>query len=90
MVIEDEAYTVKRIYRMYADGDSMGKIADLLNEDGIPAKKGGKWNRQSIHNILRNPLYLGCIEWDGIIRDGGHSPILDKESYEVVNGPIEY
>ncbi|MGI6472703.1 MAG: recombinase family protein [Candidatus Methanomethylophilaceae archaeon] len=88
-VIEDEAYTVKRIYRMYADGNSMGKIADRLNDDGIPAKKGGSWNRQSVHNILRNPLYLGYIEWDGITRKGDHSPILDRKSYEVVNGPFE-
>ncbi|HKM09394.1 MAG TPA: recombinase family protein [Candidatus Methanomethylophilaceae archaeon] len=89
-VIEDEAYTVKAIYRLYSDGCSMDNIAESLNGAKIPAKKGGKWNRQSISNILRNPIYIGFIEWDGIVRKGQHNAILDRESYEAINGPFEF
>lgn len=68
----------------------MDNIAESLNGAKIPAKKGGKWNRQSISNILRNPIYIGFIEWDGIVRKGQHNAILDRESYEAINGPFEF
>ena len=55
-VIEDEAYTVSAIYRLYNEGCSMEDIANSLNRSKIPAKKGGQWNRQSICNILHNPI----------------------------------
>ncbi|MDN5357071.1 MAG: site-specific recombinase [Candidatus Methanomethylophilaceae archaeon] len=87
-VVEDEAYTVKAIYRLYNEGSSMEAIAESLNRARIPAKKGGAWNRQSICNVLHNPIYLGYIEWDGIVREGGHMAIIDKEAYEAVNGPF--
>lgn len=88
-VIEDEAYTVSAIYRLYNEGCSMEDIANSLNRSKIPAKKGGQWNRQSICNILHNPIYLGYIEWDGIIRKGGHCAIIERESYEAINGPLD-
>ncbi|HKM13955.1 MAG TPA: recombinase family protein, partial [Candidatus Methanomethylophilaceae archaeon] len=87
-VIEDEAYTVSAIYRLYNEGSSMEDIANSLNRSNIPAKKGGQWNRQSICNILHNPIYLGYIEWDGIIRRGEHNAIVERKSYEAVNGPL--
>ncbi|MGE4577786.1 MAG: recombinase family protein, partial [Candidatus Methanomethylophilaceae archaeon] len=72
----------------YNEGSSMEAIAESLNRARIPAKKGGAWNRQSICNVLHNPIYLGYIEWDGIVREGGHMAIIDKEAYEAVNGPF--
>ena len=87
-IIESEAVVVRRIYDLYSKGLSMERIAGELNNSMIPAKRSGRWNRQSICNILHNPLYIGYIEWDGIIRKGDHEPILEKDSYEAVNGPL--
>ncbi|MCL2786751.1 MAG: recombinase family protein [Methanomassiliicoccaceae archaeon] len=82
----DEARIVRMIYRMRSEGLSTEEIAKRLNEDEIPAKKGGTWNRQSIHKILRNPLYIGKIRWDGTVRDGVHEAIIDKEEGETADG----
>jgi DNA invertase Pin-like site-specific DNA recombinase len=82
----DEARTVRMIYRMHSDGLSTEKIAKNLNEDGIPAKRGGKWNKQSIHKILRNPLYIGKMRWDGMIRDSIHEAIIDPEEFGTDGG----
>lgn len=87
-VINDEMYTVRAIYNMYCKNYSMDFIAESLNEAMIPAKKGGKWNKQSICNILHNPLYAGYVEWDGQIRQGSHCAIIDHETFEAVNGSI--
>ncbi|NLL95296.1 MAG: recombinase family protein [Thermoplasmatales archaeon] len=87
-VVNDEMYTVRAIYSLYSKGRSMGDIADCLNEAKIPAKKGGKWNKQSINNILRNPIYAGYVRWDGVIRQGDHCAIIEPETFEKINGSI--
>lgn len=87
-VVKEEMYTVRAIYNMYRKGSTMENIADYLNDAFIPAKKGGRWNKQSICNILHNPLYAGYIEWDGIIKQGDHCAIIDRETYESINGCI--
>jgi site-specific DNA recombinase len=87
-VVNDEMYTVRAIYKLYTKGASMETIADSLNDAMIPAKKGGKWNKQSICNILHNPVYAGYIEWNGIIKQGDHSAIVDAETFESINGTI--
>lgn len=84
----DEAHTVRAIYNMYVRGSSMSEIADELNRADIPAKKGGRWNKQSIGNILHNPLYVGYGRWDGKIRRGEQEPIVEMSVYEQVNGPL--
>lgn len=87
-VVTDEAHTVRAIYNMYVRGSTMDDIASFLNDAQIPAKKGGTWNKQSICNILHNPLYTGYSVWDGIVRKGEQEPIIDMRTYEAVNGPI--
>lgn len=89
LIIENEAEVVREIYSMYKKGQSMASIADDLNNRMVPAKRSGKWNKQSICKILHNPLYTGYIEWDGIVRKGDHEAILDRDSYEVINGPLK-
>ena len=88
-VITDEAHTVRAIYSMYKGGSSMDQIAKYLNDADIPAKKGGAWSRQSISNILHNPVYTGCAKWDGILNKDDHEAIISVETYEAVNGPLE-
>lgn len=89
LVVDNEATVVREIYSMYGHGMSMSLIADDLNNRMVPAKRSGRWNKQSVCNILHNPLYMGYIEWDGIIRKGDHEPILDRDSFEAVNGPLK-
>ncbi len=87
-VVKDEAHNVRAIYNMYRRGSTMDDIASFLNKAEIPAKKGGRWNKQSIGNILHNPLYVGYQDWNGILRRGDQEPIVSLESYESINGPL--
>lgn len=56
-----EAPMVKNIFIWFAYEDiGMNGIARRLNETGIPTRKGrGKWHRNVIRQILRNPVYIG-------------------------------
>jgi len=58
-IVEDKAAVVRRIYRMFADGASDYKIAEALNELGIPSPRGTRWIQTTVRNILNNPTYNG-------------------------------
>lgn len=83
LVLEDERLTVETIFRLRAENQSYQKIADRLNENGIPSKKGLRWSRQAVWNIINNPLYQGDLRWNGIIRKGQHSAIIGNDSVPI-------
>ncbi len=65
-----EAETVVRIFKMYASGLSLDRIAHQLNADGIlsPQTQKGRlsrtWCPSSVRVILRNERYLGRFVWN--------------------------
>jgi site-specific DNA recombinase len=70
-VIEAEAVIVRRIFKEYLAGDGSREIARRLNEDRIPAPRGGQWrastiigSRKRANGILQNALYNGEIVWN--------------------------
>lgn len=56
----EEAETVRRIYRRYLDGCSLGQIKAELEQDEVPTASGIQgWSYQVIRNILTNEKYIG-------------------------------
>ncbi len=54
-----EMETAKRVFSLYAEsGMSLGKVAERLTRDGIPAAKRAFWDSISVYRILRNPVYV--------------------------------
>lgn len=64
VIDEVEGPVVKRIYDL-ATTYGMGghRIAKKLNEENIPAKKGGQWGLAVVNYILRNPIYKGQVSY---------------------------
>lgn len=67
---EDEATVIRRIFQLYAEGYSPRAIADLLNREGVPSPKGGRWgdmairgNQRQGRGILNNRRYEGVYVW---------------------------
>ena len=59
-IVPEEAETVRRIFRRYLEGASLGDIKKELESDGIPTSEGIKgWSYQVIQNILTNEKYIG-------------------------------
>ena len=51
---------MRRIFRRYLEGASLGDIRKELEADGIPTSEGIKgWSYQVIQNILMNEKYIG-------------------------------
>lgn len=59
IINREEAEVVKRIFNEYLSGKGAFTIAKGLNADGVPTVAGGKWQENTILNILKNEKYKG-------------------------------
>lgn len=67
VINERQAETIKQIFKMKRyQRKGLREIARVLNEQGIPTARGGKWYAGTIKYILANPLYKGVMEYSGI------------------------
>ena len=59
-IVPEEAEIIRRIYRRYLAGCSLGQIKQELEQDNIPtAQMVEQWSSAVIHNILTNEKYMG-------------------------------
>ena len=67
-----QAAVVVRVFRLFAEGTSLKKIAATLNEEGLEApndggrgnKNGHGWGHTTIRAMLCNERYLGRFVWN--------------------------
>ncbi|NVO29536.1 recombinase family protein [Donghicola sp. C2-DW-16] len=71
VIVPEEAAIIRRIFKDYASGISPKKIAEALNEEGVPSPSGKHWgattiqgNRKRGTGILNNELYIGRQVWN--------------------------
>ena len=83
-VVEEEASTVKLIYRKYIEeGLGLRLIAQHLNEQDIKTRRGGRWNMVTIRDILRNPTYTGTYYRFGLRLPKAHPAIISPKTYRI-------
>lgn len=59
-IVEEEAKTVRLIYRMFLEGKTVGVIARFLTDCGIPTPTGKQnWHISTVESILSNEKYKG-------------------------------
>jgi site-specific DNA recombinase len=91
---EEQAQVIRAMFRMYADGHGAKAIAYSVNGNleqrellkryfggaRPAAPRGGKsWSANTIHDLLRNPRYLGLIPYGATRKKyiGGTKKIID-------------
>ena len=61
-IVEEEAVHVREIFQMFANGCSMGQIANRMTEEGVVRRCGSsRWSRKNVELILRNEKYIGRV-----------------------------
>ena len=76
VIIPEEAKIVKRIFQLYISGLGFQKISKLLNDEGIPAMRAKRWNKQSLQQIIANINYTG----DLLLQKTYHENYLTKKT----------
>src|SRR3989304_5925896 len=84
VAIPREARVVRRIFREFADGATLTGIAAGLNDEGVPSQRRRQWSKSGLRYMLRNPVYIGRIRWDGQERSDDHPPIVDDSTWDAV------
>ena len=53
----------------------------LLNLERVPTKTGAEWAVPLIGKLLKSPIVIGKVRFDGEVYDGVHEPIVDEETF---------
>ena len=69
VVVPDEVEVVRLMFRLYTeDGLGIRLIAQRLNDQGIRTRRGGAWSLAAVHDLLKNPAYIGTATRFGMRR----------------------
>lgn len=89
-----EASLVRRIFALYLEERSLIATAQRLNADGVATKRyvtragrtigGVPFLNTSVQSILKNPLYVGKVRFEGKLYPGIHEAIVDEETFSKV------
>ena len=64
IINEKEAYWVRQMYEwLVNEGLSTNAICYRLRDLNVPSKTGKMWGTRAVHEILRNPAYVGKTYW---------------------------
>lgn len=90
---EDEAKTVKTIFRMFIDGNTTGEIARYLNQKNITTKRKRQFDSRAVRYILKNPVYTGIMKWTpgpdkAITVENCHKPLISKKSFDIAQSKL--
>ena len=98
-VPNDDAETVRRIFRETLAGVGAQSLARQLGAEGVRTRRGNLPDNRWIDYILRNPVYIGQLRWsrDGksgyqrggdlsksYLTAGHYEPIIDRETWDAV------
>lgn len=76
---------VKRIFEMYAAGQTQKDIIEQLNAEGLRNRKDNPLTVNSIHTLLKNKKYIGIYHYDGKEYPDAYIPaLIDPDTFAKV------
>lgn len=80
IINENEAEQIRVIYQRFLAGETLHAISKYMHSHYV--NKYSSWNQSnSVGDVLRDPLYIGKVKFDGVYYDGEHQPIIDEETF---------
>lgn len=98
VINEEEAKIVRMIFDLYLQDKGYTEIINTLNLHGYKTKKGNQFTKNSLHDLIRNPIYAGYFTYcrgtkkkhryvnrdDTVVIPDAVPAIITKEEYEKV------
>ncbi len=87
IIVEEEAKVVRLAFEQYATGQySYQEIADILNKAGFHTRRGGRFSKDTVNQIVCDPFYAGRVVYKrgqhgaiGRMYPGTHEPTVSEE-----------
>ncbi len=87
---ESIAPLIREAFKLYASGNySLSFLAEVMFDEGLKTPTGKILAKNTLHNMLTNPFYVGQIIWNNQIYTGKHQPIVDQELFDKVQLKIK-
>ena len=98
-IIPEEAQQVRAIFDIYLRTRSVTAVTQQVDAFGWRKKSyetksgtttgGGRFERNTIHRILRNRIYTGQVVYKGEIHEGEHDAIINLDTFEKTQAIID-
>lgn len=99
VINEVEAQTVREIFDIYIEMQSMSKTVEILNDRGIFNKQwrtrkgkmrgGERFSKSTLARLLNNKKYIGKVDFKGEVYDGDFGSIVSEEVFNKANEIIK-
>ena len=85
-IIDDEkAPLVRKMFADYDSGNcSLRTLTVKMELAGLRNRYGKKIVMSRIHELIQNPFYIGKNRWNGILTQGEHEPLIEKDLFDRV------
>ena len=91
VIVPEEAATIREMFKLYIENNSVFKVAEVLNERGLrtrPVKTrsgqncgGLKYGPSQVQHMVNNVLYIGKVDFGGQIYAGQQPAIIDEDTF---------
>lgn len=79
---ENKRHYIKQAFELYATGVfSLEGVGQELAKFGFVNSLEKPFPKKRIEDILKNPVYMGKIQYEGELYDGKHEPIISEELF---------
>ncbi len=91
----ERAPLIREAFALYASGDfSLSELAALLEDRGLRSRPTRKYPARAllakdVQSMLRNPYYLGIVNYAGKTYQGRHQPLVDEATFQEVQDLLE-
>jgi site-specific DNA recombinase len=89
----ERAPLVKAAFDLYATGEwTVERLAEEMAHRGLRNRgRDGHYRAKALTvsglaHLLAHRAYVGVVEWDGIEYPGSHEPLVDRDTFEKVQG----
>ena len=89
VINEDTAVIVRKIFELYAEGNTVAEINEYLNARQFKTVYGKEFNKCSLENILKNRKYIGIYWYSDIEIKDGMPRIISDELFNEVQDILE-
>src|SRR5258708_7175595 len=90
IIDEEKSPLVKHMFAYYDSGNySLRNIAIKMKQEGLRNRYGKIIVMSRVHELLQNPFYIGKNRWNGMLTQGEHEPLIEKEVFDRVQRRIK-